>query len=115
MTRLFHIALRADWERALADGSYRVSTRGKRLEDEGFIHLSFSHQVKTVADAFYRDAGDLLLLELDPDRLNSPVRVEMVADSSEPFPHLYGEITPDAVMAVRPLVAAPDGFLDPIG
>jgi len=54
MARLFHIALRADWEQALAAGSYRVSTLGKSLDEEGFIHLSFAHQVKVVADALYR-------------------------------------------------------------
>ncbi len=114
MARLFHIALRVDWEQALAAGSYRVSTLGKRLEDEGFIHLSFAHQVKTVADAFYRDTTDLLLLELDPTRLTSPVRVEAVAGATERFPHLYGEITPGAVIATRPFIPAADGHFDPI-
>ncbi len=114
MARLFHIALKVDWERALADGSYRVSTLGERLDDVGFIHLSFAHQVKIVADAFYRGAGELLLLELDPAQLTSPVRVEAVPGSPEQFPHLYGEITPDAVIAVRPFIAAPNGFFEPV-
>lgn len=113
MPRLFHIALRADWERALADGRYAVSALDTRLEDEGFIHLSFAHQVKVVADARYRGRTDLLLLELDPERLDSCVKVEAVADSTECFPHLYGEITPDAVIAARPFIAGPGGFFDP--
>lgn len=53
------------------------------------------------------------LLELDPDRLNSPIRVEAVAESPERFPHLYGEINPDAVITARPLVPGPDGRFDP--
>ncbi len=114
MARLFHIARRVDWDRALAEGSYRVSTLGKRLEDEGFIHLSFSDQVKPVADRFYRGAGPLVLLELDPARLSGPVHVEAVPGTTERFPHLYGEITPDAVLAAEPFTPRPDGLFDPL-
>jgi uncharacterized protein (DUF952 family) len=71
--RLFHIARIADWEQAQRDGVYRVSTLGKFLDDEGFIHLSFAHQVKQVADSFYRGMTDLVLLELDHERLGAPV------------------------------------------
>ncbi len=117
MTRLFHIALRGDWEQARQTGSYRVSTLGRGLDEVGYIHLSFAHQVKTVADTWYRDAGDLLLLELDPDRLRAPVRVEAAdtaaSGTAERFPHLYGEITPDAVIAADRFVAGPDGFNGP--
>ncbi len=115
MDELFHIALAADWERALDEGSYRVSTLGRSLAAEGFIHLSFAHQVKTVADAAYRGRNDLVLLELDPDRLHSPVKVEAVADRPERFPHLYGPISPDAVTAVHPLTPRPDGCFEPVG
>ena len=114
MARLFHIALRPDWEHALSVGSYRVSTRGQQLDDVGFIHLSYAHQVKGVADAFYRGAGELVLLELDGARLTGPVRVEAVPGSSQEFPHLYGEITPDAVIASYALTPASDGSFDPV-
>lgn len=113
MDRVFHIAVREDWERSLAVGSYRISTLGKVLDDEGFIHLSFAHQVKPVADAIYEGRSDLVLLELDPDRLGGPIRVEALAGSPQRFPHLYGEITPDAVIAVRPLEPGPDGRFNP--
>ena len=114
MRRLFHIALGADWERARRDGVYRESTLGKRLEDVGFIHLSFAEQVKQVADAAYRGRTDLVLLELDPGRLTARVRVEAVADSDQRFPHLYGEIAVDDVVAAHKLAPRPDGSFEPI-
>jgi uncharacterized protein (DUF952 family) len=43
--RIFHIASRADWTAAKADGEYRISTLGRTLEDEGFIHCSTLAQV----------------------------------------------------------------------
>ncbi len=96
--RLFHIALISDWELARQEGVYRMSTLGKRLDQEGFIHLSFADQVKMVADHTYRGRADLLLLEIDEARLNAPVRLEAVADADQPFPHLYGELALDAVL-----------------
>ncbi len=86
MERLFHIARLRDWNRAGQDGSYRVSTLGKHLDEVGFIHLSFAHQVKTVADANYRGMSDLLLLELDPNRLDATVVVEAVEERATSSP-----------------------------
>jgi uncharacterized protein (DUF952 family) len=111
--RLFHIALRDEWEQGRGAGVYRVSTRGRTLEQQGFVHLSFAGQVSGVADAFYRDAPELVVLELDPARLAGEVRVEPVPGTDERFPHLYGPIRPDAVVAVRPLVPGPGGRFAP--
>jgi glutathione S-transferase len=108
MERLFHIARIADWEQAGRDGAYRVSSLGKLLDDEGFIHLSFAHQVKGVADAFYRGMTDLVLLELDPERIGAPVVIE------SRFPHLYGEIDVEAVKLASPYRPRPDGTFDPL-
>jgi glutathione S-transferase len=112
--RLFHIARRADWERAQREGAYRVSTLGKQLDEVGFIHLSFAHQVKAVADALYRGMPDLVLLELDPDRLGVPVVVEEVEGAGERFPHLYGEFDPRAVIAAGAYEPRNDGTFEAV-
>ena len=43
--RILHAALPDDWARACLDGSYDVSTRGRTLVDEGFIHASTLQQL----------------------------------------------------------------------
>lgn len=103
--RLFHLALPQDWAAARATGSYEMSTRGMTLAEVGFIHLSFEGQWPTVRAAFYADvSGDLLLLELDPDRLGEDVVVEVGnPQTGEQFPHLYGALPIDAVLEVIPL------------
>ncbi len=113
--RLFHIARRRDWEQAQDAGSYRVSTLGKQLGDEGFIHLSFAHQVKPVADFVYRGMSDLVLLEVDPSRLDAPVVVEPAPDASGQFPHLSGPLRIEAVVSTIPYRPNADGTFEPIG
>ncbi len=101
MESLFHIARQRDWEAAQVGGGYRISTLGRTLEQEGFIHLSFARQVRGVADRFYAGVDDeLVLLSIDPARLTAPLVVEPVAGTDEHFPHLYGELPVAAVRRV---------------
>lgn len=100
--RIFHIATAADWRRTLDTGTYTTSTVGVTLEEEGFIHASRRDQVQGVFDRYYRSLGeDLVLLTIDPSRLESEVRVEPVG--AETYPHVYGPINRSAVVDVAPL------------
>lgn len=100
--RIFHIATRADWEATLESGTYTTSTAGRTLADEGFIHASRREQVAGVFDRYYAHAGEpLVLLTIDPSRLDSEVRVESVGDDT--YPHVYGPINRAAVVEVVPL------------
>ncbi|MFZ2504296.1 MAG: DUF952 domain-containing protein, partial [Nocardioides sp.] len=77
--RIYHIASRADWERALRTGAYDVSTAGRTLAEEGFIHAARRDQVAGVHRAFYRGAREpLVLLTIDTDRLDVPWREDPV-------------------------------------
>lgn len=107
---IYHIARRADWERARADGEYTRSTVDKTLAEEGFIHASQAPQVAGTANKFYRDVpGGLVLLVIDPGLLRAEVRYEDVPGAELPFPHVYGPLNVDAVVAARPFAAGPDG------
>jgi uncharacterized protein (DUF952 family) len=105
VSRIYHIATRSDWARAQRDGEYATSTIGR------------STQVADVANRFYRGVPDeLVLLVIDPDRVRAPIRYEQVPGAEDPFPHIYGPLNPDAVLAARPFSPAQDGsftFPDP--
>jgi uncharacterized protein (DUF952 family) len=109
VTIIFHIALATDWEQAQRDGQYTMSTRGRTLAEEGFIHASQPAQVALVANAYYRDAPDLVLLVIDTERVGSPIRYERVPGQDLPYPHIYGPLNPDAVVETRPFPPPPDG------
>ncbi len=110
MEAIYHLTGRRDWEAAVAtDRPYTLSTLGKTLDEVGFIHCSFARQVARVANHFYRDQTDLVLLTIDPALLRSPVKVESVAGTDERFPHLYDPLHREAVVAVREFAPGADG------
>jgi uncharacterized protein (DUF952 family) len=101
---IFHVARRQDWEDALAAGEYVVSSLGRTLAEEGFIHASHRHQVDGVLERYYGDVTEpLVLLGVDPDRLGAEVREEPAPGTGESFPHIYGPIPVDAVVEVSEL------------
>ena len=110
MRLIYHLVPRADWERA-AGGPYRADS----LAAEGFIHCSNAGQVERVANLFFADQPELLLLCLDATRLGDAVRDEPAAGGAdnpfpgETFPHVYGPLDRSAVVAVRPLRRGPGG------
>ena len=113
MTRLIlHITTAPEWAAAQASGEYRAPS----LDTEGFIHCSLPTQVTHVADWFYRDVPDLVLLCIDPNRLSTELRWEPSADEfAGDFPHVYGPIAAGAVVAAVPWSRGADGFALPEG
>ncbi len=109
MALIYHIASAADWHQARREGRYTVSTLGRSLADEGFIHASTAAQVARVANAFYRDEQDLIVLAIDPVRVEPEIRWEQVAGSPGRFPHIYGPLSPAAVLGTFPLTRDASG------
>ncbi len=113
---IVHITTRDEWAAAQPAGSFRAAS----LDSEGFIHCSTWQQVLAVANLFYRGRGDLLLLRIDESRLHAPLKWEAPAhpdpgqagefDETDRFPHIYGELNLDAVVAVASLRENRDGF-----
>lgn len=92
----YHILPRADWNAAKRAGVYRPAS----LESQGFIHFSRVEQVLPVAENFYSDQKNLRLLTIAVDKLEGEVRYEDLLGEGQLFPHLYGGLNLDAVVAV---------------
>ena len=98
---LFHLAMAEDWKAARLSGQYDMSTRGLRLDQVGFIHLSWREQVAATFERFYADAESVVLLTIDAARLTAPLRADAIP-SGELFPHLYGPLPIEAVVDSAP-------------
>ena len=95
---IFHLAMPDEWIRAFDDGTYRMSTRGLSLDEVGFIHCSHREQVEATANTFYADVEHLVLLTIDPDRVDADIVEEPPEPGSElRFPHIYGDLPIHAV------------------
>jgi uncharacterized protein (DUF952 family) len=102
---IFHITSRAAWDAAEASGIYAADS----LASEGFIHCSDASQFIRVANQRFRGRHDLVLLHIDPARLDAEVRYENLEGGSQLFPHLYGALPALAVVNVTPLRPQKDG------
>ena len=101
---IYHILSAADWEAVRRAEFYR----GDTLETEGFIHCSDLDQVVGTADFLFSGRTDLLLLEIDPGLLASPLKYEDGGDGRL-FPHIYGPLETGTVTRVIPFPPNPDG------
>jgi uncharacterized protein (DUF952 family) len=101
---IHHAALPADWTAARHAGVYTTSTRGRSLAEEGFIHAAYEWQIEGVANRFYADVDELVLLVIDVGKLRGARVLDEVpvgAPDEERFPHVYGPIPIGAVVETR--------------
>jgi uncharacterized protein (DUF952 family) len=113
---LLHCCTQEQWQQARRDGESTVSTRGRTLAQEGFIHCCFAEQLAGVLQRFYAGVDELVLLEIDAARLDVPVRIEppLGQDGTEGFPHVFGPVPVAAVTAVTTIRRGSDGWSPPV-
>ncbi|GGP37505.1 DUF952 domain-containing protein [Saccharothrix coeruleofusca] len=103
---LVRISSRPDWARAREDGAIP-------LDPDGFVHCSDPGTVHIPANLFHAGREDLVLLVIDPEGL--PLLYEPGETEAGPwFPHVYGPIPADAVVAVHDFPPDPDGKFRPL-
>jgi uncharacterized protein (DUF952 family) len=104
MRWLYHVALRADVSGA---GPYAPAS----LSHEGFIHASFRDRVLDSARLYFAPGADLLILQIDPRRLDA--RVDVVETPRGPMPHIHGTVARAAIVATfepASFTSAPDAI-----
>ena len=105
MSVIFHLVRKSEWEGRSSLQEYSAPS----LALEGFNHCSEDEgQLLAVVGRLYAGEVDLLVLELETDLLTSRLMREP-SRSGEVYPHIYGPINTDAVVAVRQLLIGGDG------
>ncbi|MBD6620219.1 DUF952 domain-containing protein [Komarekiella sp. 'clone 1'] len=107
MNTILHITQRQQWEQAKNIGTYR----GDTLDTEGFIHCSKATQVVKVANRFFLNQKELVLLFIKADTVKPEIRYEGI-EEYELFPHIYGELNIDSVYKVIDFEVGEDGLFE---
>jgi len=105
--RILHIATRTDWKAAASSSDYTVAT----LETEGFIHCAEPGQIDGVAARYFRGCSELVLLEVDPDRVGVRIVWEESAGAGQTYPHVYGPIPVAAVTSATDITVDAEGVI----
>ncbi len=93
MTLIYHLTYQDAWESAQPTGEYAAPS----LAEEGFIHCSKDvPQLLRVAARLYPGETNLLVLDVDLDKLTAPLKNEP-SRSGEIYPHIHGKLNADAV------------------
>ena len=105
MALIYHLTYKRSWEAAKPTGEYAAPS----LAEEGFIHCSKDiTQLLKVSARLYPGDENLLVLDVDLDKLASPIKEEP-SRSGEIYPHIYGMLNADAVVRERALMVNTEG------
>jgi uncharacterized protein (DUF952 family) len=96
---IYKICDEALWSRA--ERIRRFVGAGIDAED-GFIHFSDAGQARETADKHFAGRDGLVLVAVDADALGPALKWEPSRGGAL-FPHLYGVLSLDAVLWVKPL------------
>lgn len=104
---IYHIVTENDFRSQIEGDTYTPAS----LEAHGFVHCALQSSVIPVANDYYAEVSQkLLLLEIDPQKLYSETRYEPAAPlagvntshvaSIPHFPHVYGPIETTAITQI---------------
>ena len=104
---ILHLVSKAEFEAAPANQPFVPAP----YANDGFIHCTAEWDVlQQVANNVYRhQPGEFLVLEIEANKVTAPVRFEPPIPPPPPdhplaghlFPHIYGPINRDAIVAIR--------------
>ena len=102
---IYHMCKAEEWVVAIGEGTYPGSSQDQA---DGFIHFSTRDQVWTSAAKHRRGQQNILLLSVEAAKLCDALKWEPSRGGAL-FPHLYGPLSVDAVIATSPLLLGTDG------
>ena len=107
---IYKIVTADQWSSAQQHGEFL----GAAIDlQDGYIHFSTGAQVKETVEKHFQGQLDLMIVAVDSDRLGQSLKWEP-SRGGDLFPHLYGELSMDAVISVDDLpLGKGGGFIYP--
>ena len=92
---IYHIATQTEWAAAQEKGFYIPAAYAK----EGFVHACKGLQIEGVLHRHFAQATGLIILHIEERKLLVPHTYVFVEAVNDEFPHIFGSINTDAVVA----------------
>lgn len=89
---LFTLIRKEDWKAFSESGIFEPDS----LEEQGYIQCFLGSQIQEAANSFFSKENDLLLIVIDPLRLQVPIKHEKEGDQT--YPNVYGSFSIDAII-----------------
>jgi uncharacterized protein (DUF952 family) len=102
---IYHITTKSGWQQARLIQAYMADS----LNTQGFIHCSTKEQILGTANAYFRGKKDLVILCIETDRVQAPIKYEHPEGDPRLFPHIYGPLNIKAVLYTVDFPPEPDG------
>jgi uncharacterized protein (DUF952 family) len=106
--KTYHITSALEWQSAQSVGAYQPPG----FAQEKFVHLSYGHQLLTVAHRFYTGQKGLVILVIDSSKIRDGLIEENLEGGMELYPHFYGVLPIDAVIEAIAFPCNADGSFD---
>jgi uncharacterized protein (DUF952 family) len=100
---IYLLSSEAEYQQALDKGTLVRDS----LQSEGFIHASPRSQLNRIANKYYKDKVQPLILVVDKKLISPQVRWEPATGGL--YPHIYGPLNINAVTKVESISLADDG------
>lgn len=97
---IYKICTRTEWNDALGVGVYAGSDHDRA---DGFVHFSTAGQVVETAAKHFAQQDDLVIVAVDPARLDEHALKWEPSRGGDLFPHLYGSLPADTAVWVKDL------------
>ncbi|MGJ8529403.1 DUF952 domain-containing protein [Maritalea sp.] len=110
--KIYKVCSLTHWQAAKANGVFT----GESIDiTDGYIHFSTSDQLAKTLSLHFAGQTDLVLLSVETDKIGTDVKWEKSRGGSL-FPHLYADLSLDAIVAEHELKTDADGvFVLPEG
>ena len=89
---LFTLIRKADWKAFTSTGVFAP----QELEDQGYIRCIQDAQLEDYANSQCEKNEDLLLVVIDPLRIQTPLKEENIDGNT--YPNIYGSLSMDAII-----------------
>jgi len=100
---IYLLSSQAEYQQALDNGSLVRDS----LQSEGFIHASPRSQLNRIANKYYQDKTQPLILVVDKKLISAEVKWEPATGGL--YPHIYGPLNINAITKIEKISLADDG------